>query len=162
MGKIVHGISSWAVGVCAVALVVWVLLFAFYIVSRNFGLNLEFVEEVTGFWLVFIVYLTLAYALTTGVHVKLRFVDRYVAEKAAGIIKVFTDVIGLIIICYLLWRSIDWVIRGVEFQLHSETALHIILWPTFLPIPIGLTLFALALMVNIGKGVTALVQTKRV
>lgn len=160
IGKIGGIVFSWATGVCAVLTVAWIFVMVIYIVGRRFGLGWLFVEEFTGYWLVIVAYIPLAYSLVTGVHITVDLVTRKLPEKTRSALKVFTDSIGLVLVGYLLWRSIGWVIRGIEYNLHSDSSFHIVLWPTYLPIPIGLFLFGLALMVQLTKGVAELTKVE--
>ena len=157
--KILNTICSRAVLVCAVITIAWVFVIVAYIVSRLFNLGWMFVEEFTGYWLVLVAYIPLAYALMTDTHIKIEIITGQLPDKPRSILLVCTDVIALVLSSYLLGRSIEWLIHGIEYGTRSSAALNIVLWPIYLLIPIGLTLFTLVFMVKIRRSV---IQWKRV
>lgn len=147
--KIRDFINSISSAPGAVLLVAWVFVFAAYIVFRLFGIVWIFVEEYTGYWLVFIAYMPLAYALFTKAHVRTDIVTSRLSTKVRGILQVCTEWIGLVIVAFLLMRSIEWLIQSIETNLRSATSLNTALWPICLFITIGLTLFGFSLLINI-------------
>ena len=159
--KIIRTICSYSIVPCAVALVSWVFVFAAYIISRLFGLGWLFVEEYTTYWLVFIAYIPLAYALMTEAHTRTDIVTSRLREKLRNILQLFTNFSGLVIVSYLLWRSIGWVLHGLKYDVHSGTDLNTVLWPIFTLISIGLALFTLMFMVKLGHSVTELMRARR-
>jgi len=158
--KILQIISSRAVLACVLITLAWVFVFAAYIISRFFNLGWLFVEEFTGYWLVLIAYVPLAYALMTDAHIRVEIVSSRLPEKARSILEVCTDTLALIIVAYLLGRSIEWLLHGIEYGTRASTASNIPLWPIYLLIPIGLTLFSLMLVVRISRSVTGLMRAK--
>ena len=159
--KAVHTICSYAIIPCAAALLILVFVFVIYIVGRLFNLPWLFVEEYTGYWLVFVAYIPLAYGLTTEVHIRMDIVVKRLPEKARSILQVCTEAMALFIACYLMGRSIEWVIHGVTYDLHSQTTFYTLLWPTYLPVSIGFALLALALMVKLARRVMDLMELMR-
>lgn len=159
--KVVRAICRYSIVPCAVALVAWVFVFVAYIISRLFGQGWLFVEEYTGYWLVFLAYVPLAYTMVTQGHIKTDIVTSRLPGKARSILEVCTDGIALVIACCLLARSIGWVLRGVEIGSRSSTYFRTLLWPTYLPVSIGLALLILILMMKLGHGVMGLMQAKR-
>lgn len=149
--KFVRITTLWIATACGMFLVVWALVITAYVISRFFGQGWVFIEEFTGYGLVWIAFLPLAHALITGKHITVEVVIRRLPDKVRNKIQIVTDGIGLVIVCWLLYRGIDWVIRGVEQNIHSESRYFILMWPIYLGVPIGLSLLALALAVNFGK-----------
>jgi len=158
--KVLQTISSRLVFVCAVISVGWVFVFTAYIISRFFNLGWIFVEEFTGYWLVLIAYIPLAYALMTDAHIKVEIVTNRLTQKIRSISQVCTDVIALIFVFYLLGRSIEWLIHGIEYGSRSSTALNIPLWPIYLFIPVGLALFGAMFIVKITHSMMEFMQRK--
>lgn len=157
--KILRITSSRVVLACAVITLAWVFVFTAYIMSRFLNLGWMFVEEFTGYWMVLIAYMPLAYALMTDTHIRIEVMSSRLPKKARSILEVCTDTIALILVAYLLGRSIEWLLQGIEYETRSSTASNIPLWPIYLLIPIGLTLFGLMLAVKISHGVTRLMRT---
>lgn len=154
--RVAYIISSRVTLVCAIISVGWVCVFTAYIISRYFDAGWLFVEEFTGYWLVLVAYMPLAYALLTDTHIRIVIVTRRLPEKARGILEVCTDVIGLVFASYLLGRSVEWLFHGVIYGTRASASSFIILWPIYLIIPVGLTLFVFAFMVKIARGVIEL------
>lgn len=159
--SLVRRVSTYAVYPCAVVLVGWILVFVVHIIGRNFGLGWLFVEEFTGYWLVFIAYMALAYGLVCGVHVRIELITGRLPQKTRGILALFTESLAVVLTFYLLARSIEWLIYGIEHELRSLSIVHILLWPTYLPVCIGLALFALALTARLVLTVIQLVAERR-
>ncbi len=151
--KILNTICSRAALACAVISVAWVFVITAYIITRFFGLSWRFVEEFTGYWLVLIAYVPLAYALMTNTHIKIEIVTSQLSKKIRNILQVCTDLVALALTLYLVGRSVEWVIHGIEYETRASTASNMPLWPIYLIIPIGLTLFALVFTTKIGRGV---------
>jgi len=159
--KILQSISARAVLVCAVISLAWVFVFATYIISRLFRLGWTFVEELTGYWLVLVAYVPLAYALTTETHIRVDFIISRLPEKMRRVWLVCTDIFGLILVAYLLGRAIEWVIHGIQYGTRSSASLNILLWPIYSLAPLGLTLFTLMFMLKISRDVLELIRAKR-
>ncbi len=64
------------------------------------------------------------------------------------ILELGTSFLAFTLICYLTWRSMHWFSYGFEHKLCSST-LHIVLWPSYLTVTIGLSLFAFELALNL-------------
>ncbi|GAJ04324.1 unnamed protein product, partial [marine sediment metagenome] len=157
-----HIVSSCSKIPSAILLVLWVLVFTVYVIGRLFGLAWGFVEEFTGYWLVFITYVPLAYALMNNAHIKTDIITNRLPKKARNILEVCTGYISLVIVCYFLARSIEWLINGMKYDLYSPSRLHILLWPIYSFIPIGLALFALALIIKIIPATIELIKRREV
>lgn len=154
--KVAHIISSRVTLVCAVISVGWVCVFTAYIISRFFEAGWLLVEEFTGYWLVLIAYMPLAYALLTDTHIRIELVTSRLPERVRSILEVCTDVIGLVFASYLLGRSVEWLVHGIEYGTRASASSYIILWPIYLVIPVGLALFVLVFMVKIARSVMEL------
>jgi len=159
--KIRDVISSISSAPGAVLLVAWVFVFAAYIIFRLFGVVWIFVEEFTGYWLVFIAFMPLSYALFTKVHVRTDIITNRLSSRVRAILQVCTECLGLVIVSFLLMRSIEWLIQSIETNLRSDTSLNIVLWPICLFIPVGFTMFGLSLLINIVFDARALFQANK-
>ena len=150
--KLLQRIASVSVHICASITVVWVFVFTAYIISRYFNLGWVFVEEFTGYWLVLIAYIPLAYAFMTGAHIRIGILTNRLPQKIRMIFQLCTDWLALLFVLYLMGRSIEWLIHGIQYHSRSSAALNITLWPIYLIIPLGLALFSAMLMVKTTKG----------
>jgi len=147
--KLMHIISIVSAAPCIIVLIIWVFLITAYVISRKFfNLQWIFVEEFTGYMMVFIAYFSQAYVLRIGGHIKVDFVFKQLTNKIQSILELITGFLAFTLICYLTWRSIQWFNYGFEHELRSST-LHIILWPSYLTVTIGLSLFAFEFALNL-------------
>ena len=144
---------------CAIALVAWVFLITSYILGRAlFNVPWLFVEEFTEFWLVVIGYFAIAYALMWGRHVVVDFVTSWLPARVRRGLRVFTSLLALPIAMYLVWRSIEWFIKGYERGIVTSSQLQIPFWPFYLVVVIGLSALSLGLFFEICLSVIGLVQ----
>jgi len=147
--KLMHVVSTVTAAPCIIILIIWVFLITAYVISRKFfNLQWIFVEEFTGYMMVFIGYFSQAYVLKVGGHIKISFVFKRLTNKIQSILELITGFLAFTLICYLTWRSIQWFSYGFEHKLCSST-LHIVLWPSYLAVTIGLSLFAFELALNL-------------
>lgn len=159
-GKVERVIRLFSIGIPAIGIYVWLFAMVIYIIGRNFGLGWMFVEEYTGYWLVSLGYLPLAYALMTEKHIKMDLVTTHLREKTRRILWVCTESIAVVLVCYLFGRSIGWIIHALKFNLHSLSGLNTLVWPTSLPVCIGLAMFALVLAMRVVHSVAELIHGK--
>ena len=147
--KLMHIASIVTVAPCIIILIGWVFLITAYVISRKFfNLQWVFVEEFTGYMMVFIAYFSQAYVLRVGGHIKVDFIFKQLTNKIQSILELITGFFAFTLICYLIWGSIHWFNYGFEHKLCSST-LHIVLWPSYLTVTIGLSLFAFELALNL-------------
>lgn len=161
--KIIDRVSGIAIAPCAVALAVWVFVFVIYVVGRHFfNMVWLFVEEYTGYWVVFLGYFGLAYALKTGAHIRSDIVTSRLPKKVSNILSIVTGLLALPLVGYLTWRSIGWLAYGIEHGAHAVSTLHTLLWPFYLFVPIGLSLFALVLLLKLVRDVIVLARGEEI
>ena len=147
--KLMYIVSTVTVAPCVIILIIWVFLITAYVVGRKFfNFQWIFVEEFTGYMMVFVAYFSQAYVLRIGGHIKVNFVFKGLTNKIQSILELSTSFLAFTLICYLTWRSIHWFSYGFEHKLCSST-LHIVLWPSYLTVTIGLSLFAFELALNL-------------
>jgi TRAP-type C4-dicarboxylate transport system permease small subunit len=159
--KTVNIICRYSAGLCAFLLVGWVFLFAAYIVARLLGAVWIFVEECTGYLLVFLAYIPLAYALMSDTHVKMDAISGRLGKTTKCIWKICTDILALLLASYLVGRSIELVIHTFGYGTRSGSILNLLMWPVYLIIPVGLALLALALTTKVIHSVLELKSLTR-
>ena len=147
---------------CAVALVAWVFLITAYVLQRAFFTPWIFVEEYTEFWLVVISYFSLAYALMWGRHVAVDFITTWLPARAKRGLRVFTTFLALPIAAYLLWRAIEWFVKGYQREIVTASRLQIRFWPFYLVVVIGLATLNLGLILELCLNVIGLVQGREI
>lgn len=160
---IINKASGVAVVPCVVALVVWAFVFVAYVFLRQvFGVVWVFVEEFTGYWVVFLCYFSLAYALKSGAHIKSDIVTRRLPKRVNSILELVTGFLAMPLVGYLMWRSIGWFTYGLEHTARAVSSLHTLLWPIYLFVTIGLGIFALVLLLKFVRNVITLARGKEI
>jgi len=141
-------IAKVTVAPCIIILVMWVFLVTYYVMGRKYlGLQWMFVEEFTGYIMIFITFFAQAYAYKIDAHINVDLVVKRLTNKGRSILDLVTTVFTFLIVCYLIWRSIDWFNYGFEHHIMSSN-LHIQLWPSYLTVTIGLSLLALQIALD--------------
>lgn len=146
--KLMYVISTIAITPCVILLIFWVFLMTVYVIGRKFfNLQWVFVEEFTGYMMVFIAYFTQAYVLKVGGYIRLGIVFSKLTKKMQFILESITGFLAFFFTCYLIWKSLQWFNYAFEKKIASST-LHLVLWPSYLTVTIGLSLLALELALN--------------
>lgn len=147
--KLMNIISIVSIAPCIIVLVFWVFLITTYVIGRHFfNLQWTFVEEITGYMMVFIGYMALAYVFKVGGHIEVKFIFNRLTNKAKSILELITTgFVAFPMLCYLIWRSIQWFYYGFEHKITSNN-LHIFLWPVYLFVTIGLSLFVFEVVLD--------------
>jgi len=114
-----------------------------------FDSPLKWVYEITGYFMVAITYLALAYTEARDGHVSLSLlVDRF-STRTRAIIKIATRVPILVFAFFLTWTSFNLAWQSFETQAKSYHINQMLLWPSQLLVTIGGILLILVLMVKI-------------
>lgn len=157
--KVVHISTTALISVCVVVLVAFTLLISVYILGRaTFNVPWLFVEEFTGYALVLLTFFALAYTLRSEGHIAIDFVVRRFSKRVQSILKVVTDCLALVLVAYLTMRGVEWFWYGVVDKVHSPHPSHVIMWPYYMLVPIGLAIFGLALLHRVYHRVMGLGQ----
>jgi TRAP-type C4-dicarboxylate transport system permease small subunit len=157
--KIVHISTRALISVSVVVLVASILLIGIYILGRAaFNIPWLFVEEFTGYALVLLTFFALAYTLRTEGHITIDFVVRRFPKRVQSILKVVTDCLALVLVAYLTMRGVEWFWYGVVDKVHSPHPSHVIMWPYYMLVPIGLAILDLALLHRVYHRVVGLVK----
>lgn len=130
----------------ALVLFLMTLLITVDVIGRQFGYPSGVAHEYSGYSLVGIVFLGLAYTLRVGKHVEIDVVIVRLPQRARRALKLATSCIGIAFIIWLLWATLQQMIRAYTLGSVSMTLLRTPLWPIKLLIPLGLGLFAMAIM----------------
>ncbi len=157
--RITSGASAFAIGTL---LVVWVILILVYVVARlSFQARWLFVPEFTEYWMVFLVFLSVAYTLRSRGHIKVDIVVRRFSKRVNIILEAITAFLSLLITCYLVERGIDWFLYAFSSHMYSMGPMHTLMWPIFIIVPIGLVLLGLELVLYFYRTVVRAVRGER-
>ena len=144
-------LSQWLLWPAVLAMVVTSMVITIYTIDRKFFWWLQwlFVEEWSGYLLIWLTSLALAYTQRTGGHISVEMVHKLLPAKAQQWLKVFNLLVMLVLtasLCFLcskyfvyLWTS------GKRSMGVTETAL----WIPYLAIPIGFATLVLAVLIDI-------------
>ncbi|GAH47989.1 unnamed protein product [marine sediment metagenome] len=145
--KVLASMSSIGAGMGVVAIVIMVVVITVNVVARK---TLDwawlYVEEYSGYLLVLMVYLGLAYALRMGKHIRVELLVRRLSLRVSQGLELVTTLACLVTLCYLLTKSIDYLLFSLEWGVKSEWYSESIMWPFHLLVSIGLAMFILEMV----------------
>jgi len=157
--RITSGAPAFAIGAL---LVVWVILILVYVVGRLFfQVKWMFVPEFTEYFMVCVVFLSVAYTLRSKGHISIDIVLRRLSKRVNAILEAITAFLSLLITCFLVERGIDWFLYAFSSHMYSMGPMHTLMWPIFLVVPIGLTMLALELLLYFYRTVVQAVRGER-
>ena len=145
--------SKLLASISSIAIIIWPIIMLFYVIFRNLGYTWLFVEEFTEYWLVGIVYFSLAYTLRVKGHINVDILTNYLSNRSKKILEIITDILSLFVVVFLTTISFDWVKYGFLYNARSSYPSRLILWPFYLFVPIGLISLFFELLNNILKNV---------
>ena len=117
------------------------------------GAGTKMAVEFSGYLLVAIVFLGLAYTHGEDAHIRVDFLVKKLPERMRRWIKVIDSIVFLLYVIFLGYYGFDAVQTSYQFGTTSRTGIDIIVWPFQLIIPVGLTLTSLLLVCNICRDV---------
>lgn len=159
--KVTTVTSRASIYVCAVLLVAWVGLYGVYIISRAlFPLGWIFVEETTGYWVLFLALFSASYTLRTGKHINIDIVTSHLPEKVRNILMLVMTLVALVIACYITKQAVTGTLFGLEINIRSMGPLNLIQWPIYAFIPIGFSLLSLELLSHLCHSILGLTRSK--
>jgi len=108
--------------------------------------------EVSGYALVAIVFLGLAYTLRMGRHIKIEILTRHFSRWWQLRLEIVVFIICIIFIAWLTWVTWSSVATNYAQKMTSITTLHMPMWIPYFFIPVGSGMLALALVIElVGK-----------
>lgn len=116
--------------------------------------------EITGYLLVGITFLGLAYGLQQGSHVKVTILVDYFPASLRRWWILILDSIALVFIIILMWKTIDLVKLSLETGTLSMTFLAAPMWIPQIIVPIGLGMFVLVALCQLVVQAKGLFKTR--
>lgn len=117
------------------------------------GAGTKAAVEMSGYLLVAIVFLGLAYTQKTKGHIEIDFLVKRLSVRAQRWCRIFNSAVFLaytVMLGYFGWKS-AWT--SYQFNSTSRTGLDVIIWPYQMIIPVGLAIASLLLVVSICLGI---------
>ena len=140
-------LASCAVFIMAIGVTLDVL--ARFVLGAGTKMALEF----SGYLLVAVVFLGLAYTHKAGAHIRVDFLIKRLPERMRKWFKVIDSIVFLSYVVFLGYFGFDAAQTSYQFGTTSRTGIDIIVWPFQLVIPVGLTLTSLFLVCSICRDV---------
>jgi len=124
---------------CAASLILFMtLLITLDVLGRNFfGFPIHFSTEVSGYILVALTFVGLAYTQKQGKHIRIQLLTRHLPARVQRYLELVILTIGIIVVGWLTWATKDPVIQNYVFQRKSITSLETPMWIPWLLVPIG-------------------------
>ena len=135
-------IASKSVAFCS-GCAAWLILFMTLLITVDvlgrsfFGLPVYFSTEVSGYILVALTFLGLAYTQRKGKHIRIQLLTRHLPAGAQRYLELTILIIGIIVVGWLTWATKDPVIQNYVFQRTSITNLETPMWIPWLLVPVG-------------------------
>ena len=143
-------ISNWcfrgAVALAGAALFFMSMLITVDVIGREFGHSTGISHEISGYCLVAIIFLGLAYTMRRGRHIQITALTSRLPQRARRWLAMATSSMGLAFTGWLFWFTLQQVITSYNLQSISMTPLRAPLWPLEMLLPIGLSLLAMAII----------------
>ena len=125
------------------------------IIARSFfNVSTMIADEYSGYFYLASIFLGLGYTFKEDAHIRINVLTSRLPEKTRRYIDIFAGVITLGLILFILYNSILMVKESYEYDMVSETVSETPIYLTQLAMPIGLFLFALAVLSFILRRIT--------
>lgn len=143
--------------IASLALASMVLIITLEIVVRNvIGPSLQISDELGGYLLVTTAFFAISDAYRAQVMMRIEFVYDRIQGRAKACLDLVYDSIALVGTLLLIWFSARFALSSWNRGVSASTFLETPQWLPQLPIPIGLTLLALAIFLSLVSSVRQL------
>ncbi|RXJ90498.1 C4-dicarboxylate ABC transporter permease [Arcobacter sp. CECT 8983] len=135
-----------------VALVSLILIEIF--IRAFFDMSTMIADEYSGYFYLASIFFGLAYTFSSDSHIRINIITSRLSKKTNNKIDILAAVITLAVLAFALYRTILFTYDSYELQMLSENVSETPLYLTQLAMPIGITMFMLAVVLFIFKGFT--------
>ena len=148
--KVVQGISLGGESLGRIVLLVMMLLISADTIFRYvFHSPIDGTMELSEFFMIAIVYPSLAYAQHLKAHVRVELFVMRLSERGQTVLGIFTDTIGLILWLIIGWKGWDMAVRAWTLGDTTSGILPLPLFPAKVLIPFGAALLCIQLLFDI-------------
>lgn len=116
--------------------------------------------EFSGYMLVGIAFLGLAYTQRKGRHIQITIITSRLSQRLQEPLKIAVLVVGLIFVGWLTWTTWDPVVVMFEQHRTSLTTVATPLWIPVLLVPVGLGMFTIELLVELRRAIVELIKAR--
>jgi len=142
--------SAYLAGLILVSLVLLILTEIF--LRSFFDISTMIADEYSGYLYLASIFLALGYAFSSDAHIRINIVTSRLSKKTNKKIDILAAIITLGVLSFALYRTILFTYDSYELEMLSENVSETPLYLTQLAMPIGITVFMLAVVVFIFKG----------
>lgn len=135
-----------------VALVFLILIEIF--IRAFFDMSTMIADEYSGYFYLASIFFGLAYTFSSDSHIRINIITSRLSKKTNNKIDILAAVITLAVLAFALYRTILFTYDSYELEMLSENVSETPLYLTQLAMPIGITMFMLAVVLFIFKGFT--------
>jgi TRAP-type C4-dicarboxylate transport system permease small subunit len=122
-------LAKFAAGLAAIYILVAAIGISIAALGRYvFNFNIHGVDELSGYMLVFVTYMGLAYGLRTDSHINIDVVMKRFSAKVINIMQVACCIVGLCVIGIYLYYANASLIESIEIEEKALTMLETPLW----------------------------------
>jgi len=140
-------LAAFAAGLSAVYIFVAAIGISIAALGRYiFNFNIPGVDELSGYMLVFVTYMGLAYGLRTDSHINIDVLMKRFNPKTINIIWVVCSLIGVCVIGIYLYYAITSLVESIEIGEKALTMLQTPLWIPRSVICVGWILMGLSMI----------------
>ncbi len=123
-------INNFLAAISAFILLSMVLTISYDVIARYvFGAPTKWSLEINEYCLLAVVYLSGAWTLRVGGHVRVDILFRKFSKKTQLILELINSLLGMIFTGILTWEAACFVYDGILTQARSETYLEVLQWP---------------------------------
>jgi TRAP-type C4-dicarboxylate transport system permease small subunit len=147
-GFISRNWSSTGNGIGSAALLFMTLLITVDVLGRSLGTPTQVAHELSGYMMIGVVFLGLAYTQRQGKHIKIVLITNLVSKRKRQQMEIVTLAVAAVCIGGLAWYTLMPVMSNYTKNITSLTFLHVPLWIPYLLVPLGLFMLAIELTVE--------------
>lgn len=149
----VNKLSLWGAYLSSLLLISLVLLILTEIFIRYFfDMSTMIADEYSGYLYLAAIFLGLAYTFNEDAHIRINILTSKMSQKSNRFIDVFAGLITIVILVFALYRTILFTYDSYDMQMVSEGVSETPLYLTQLVMPLGISLFILAVLAFVLKG----------
>ncbi|WP_428025803.1 TRAP transporter small permease subunit [Arcobacter sp.] len=151
--NLINKLSLWGAYLSSLLLISLVLLILTEVFIRYFfDMSTMIADEYSGYLYLAAIFLGLAYTFNEDAHIRINILTSKVNKKANKFIDILAGLITIIILAFALYRTILFTFDSYEMEMLSEGVSATPLYLTQLAMPFGISLFILAVLVFVMKG----------
>lgn len=153
-------VDRWCEALCGIALVAMIVLIGAEAITRNiFGFSLQVTDEVGGYLLVAVSFLSLSVAQSRGAFHHVELVQGRLKARGRLLSGLVFDLLSLGACAIITWQLVDLEMNSWQTGDSAATPLGTPLWLPQIAMPIGMALFCVAIVRSIGRKVRFLASS---